>query len=324
MASLAGRIEEVVSFERPDLLHVHSPVLNALPALLKGRKLGIPLVYEIRAFWEDAAVNHGTYPHNSLKYRLARSIETWACNKVDQVAVLCNGLKYDLQKRKIPQDKITVIFNGIDISHFNKAGPDQEYLQSWKLAGKKVVGFIGSFYHYEGLDLLVEAFSRLTSTRSDVVLLLVGGGKSRLQLVDQLRRLNLTDKVLMPGRIPHERIPGVYALIDVLAYPRYSMRLTELVTPLKPLEAMAMGAAVAASDVGGHRELVRHGKTGLLFSPNDVSDLLKAIERLLDDDVLRLELKENAVRWVRQRHTWEKTASAYSDMYLNALQQRQN
>jgi glycosyltransferase involved in cell wall biosynthesis len=129
------------------------------------------------------------------------------------------------------------------------------------LEGKKVVGFIGSFYRYEGLDLLVRAFEDVASRNANAMLLLVGGSETETELINLASALGLGSGVIMPGRIPHERIPGVYAMVDVLAYPRYSMRLTELVTPLKPLEAMAMGKALIASDVGGHKELIHNGET---------------------------------------------------------------
>jgi glycosyltransferase involved in cell wall biosynthesis len=125
----------------------------------------------------------------------------------------------------------------------------------------------------------------------------------------------LKDSVVMPGRIPHERIAGVYSLIDILAYPRYSMRLTELVTPLKPLEAMAMGKAFVASDVGGHRELIRDGETGLLFRAGSTDALVACLEKIINDRKLRTDLQANAVKWVNNHHTWQKTTSVYSDVY---------
>lgn len=319
MISLGRRIREVIEMEKPDLLHAHSPVLNAIPALWAGHKLGIPTVYEIRAFWEDAAVDHGTYTEGSWKYRLTRYIETWVCRKADQVGVLCQGLKNDLIKREIPSEKLTVVYNGIDADAFRVCEPDGEYQNAWELNGKKVIGFIGSFYRYEGLDLLVKAFARLAVGRPDVRLLLVGGGEMGAELKAQITQLNIREKVVMPGRIPHDRIPGVYSLVDILAYPRYSMRLTDLVTPLKPLEAMAMGKALVASDVGGHKELIRHSETGILFPAGDASALTESLKKLLDDQVFCQNLGENGAAWVRQEHTWEKTTAVYPDIYAKAM-----
>src|SRR5208283_1093791 len=312
MKFLARRIEEVARIEKPDVLHAHSPVLNALPALWVGRKLGIPVVYEIRAFWEDAAVDHRTYSQDSWKYKMVRALETWACRQATQVAVLCNGLKKDLVGRGIPEEKLTVVSNGINPEDFRPHDPDAELARSLGISGKKVLGFIGSFYRYEGLDLLIEAVAKLSATRDDLVLLLVGGGEMEAELRDQIEKMKLQGRVVLPGRIPHEKIPSIYSLIDILVYPRYSMRLTELVTPLKPLEAMAMAKPLVASDIGGHRELIIEGSTGLLFKPGDVSSLVKVLERLLDDAGLRNKLALQASHWVCENQTWAKTSSVYS------------
>lgn len=319
MAALAKRLDEVVRLEKPDILHAHSPALNVLPALWISRKFGIPVVYEIRAFWEDAAVDHGTYKEKSWKYRTVRFLETWACKRVDQVAVICCGLKDDLAERGISLEKIAVVFNGINVDYFKTCEPDQEYRDAWGLGGKKIIGFIGSFYRYEGLDLLVKAFKNIACSNPNVCLLLVGGGEMEEELRVQVKGLRLEDRVIMPGRIDHNRVPGIYALTNILVYPRYSIRLTELVTPLKPLEAMAMGKALVASDIGGHRELIRHGQTGLLFRPGDVLALSDALRRLLNDDGLRQYLQTQGSIWVREAHTWDKTTEVYEEFYDRAL-----
>lgn len=319
MISLARRIQEVIELEKPDILHVHSPILNAIPALWVGRKRGISVVYEIRAFWEDAAVDHGTYSEDSWKYKLVRLIETWICRKADQIIVLCNGIKEDLMRRGIPSEKIMIVFNGINANYFKACDPDMEYMKAWRLDGKKVIGFIGSFYRYEGLDLLIDAFAQILASIPDAVLLLVGGGEMEQELKEQIEGSNLSEKAIMTGPIPHDRIAGVYALIDILVYPRYSMRLTELVTPLKPLEAMATGKALIASDVGGHKELIRHEETGLLFPAGDVFALTESMKRLLNDQDLRRNLERQGNEWVRQHHTWEKTTAVYIEMYAKAL-----
>lgn len=317
--ALARRIAEAAAVESPELLHAHSPVLTALAALRVAKRLGIPVVYEIRAFWEDAAVDHRTYAEGSWKYRLTRAAETWACRRVDRITVLCSGLEDDLAARGIPRERMTVIGNGIDLARFAPAAPDEEYRDRWNLRGKRVVAFIGSFYRYEGLDLLLAAFARLRERFPDLVVLLVGGGEMEEELRDRARELGVSDGVVFSGRIPHERIPGVYALADVLAYPRYSMRLTQLVTPLKPLEAMAMRKAIVASDVGGHRELIQDGRTGVLFRPGDAESLAEALARLLGDPALRSRLEEAGRTWVAAERTWAKTTEPYAAVYAGAL-----
>lgn len=322
MNRLYRRICEVASLEHPDILHAHSPILNGIPALWAGRRLRIPVVYEIRAFWEDAAVDHGTYSHNSWKYRLVRLAETSVCHHASQIGILCEGLKQDLIQRGIPEGKITVVSNGIDPEEFADGEADVEYQQEWDLNGKEVVGFLGSFYRYEGLDLLVDAFAQIADRRKNARLLLVGGGETEAELRDQIQNLGLQDRVILPGRIPHERICDVYALCDVLAYPRNSARITELVTPLKPLEAMAAGKALVASNIGGHRELIQPGQTGILFPPRDRQALARSIEELLNDRQLRQTLGEHARRWVHREHSWAKTTAVYEHIYHTALVDR--
>jgi PEP-CTERM/exosortase A-associated glycosyltransferase len=317
--SLAKRIEKVASIEKPALLHAHSPVLNVIASLWAARRLRIPVVYEIRAFWEDAAVDHGTYSANSWKYKMVRSMETSACRRAAQIAVLCNGIKEDLIQRGISPEKLSIVYNGINPQDFSALAPDPEFAQQLRIVGKKVLGFVGSFYRYEGLDLLVNAFAKLCENRDDLVLLLVGGGETEKELRGQVAKRSLQNRVIIPGRFPHEDVPRIYSLIDILVYPRYSMRLTELVTPLKPLEAMAMTKPLVASDIGGHRELIQNESTGLLFKPGDVSALAETLERLLDDAALRAKLATQGNNWVRENHTWSKTTAIYSTVYERAL-----
>jgi len=266
MKALGQRLEQVARIVEPDIIHAHSPVLNALPALKVGRKLGIPVVYEIRAFWEDAAVDHGTTNQGSLRYRATRGLETRAIQRADHVFTICEGLCADIVARGVPSSKVTVIPNAVNVESFQLGSPpDPVLLAKLGLTGSTVIGFIGSFYGYEGLDLLVAALPQLLQARPDVKLLLVGGGSQEANLRQQAQTLGVADKVVFAGRVPHQDVNKYYDLIKVLAYPRHPMRLTELVTPLKPLEAMAQGQLFVASDVGGHKELVQHNQTGVLF-----------------------------------------------------------
>lgn len=312
MRATEQRLEEVARQIRPDLLHAHSPVLNAIPALKVGRRLGIPVVYEVRAFWEDAAVDHGTTTEGSLRYRLTRRLETHALRRADHVFTICEGLRSDIVARGIPSTKVTVIPNAVDIDAFEPGGaPDEALKARLGLASCTVVGFIGSFYAYEGLDLLLDALPAMLAERPEVRLLLVGGGPQDAALKAQAQRLGLQDRVVFTGRVPHAEVQRYYDLVDVLAYPRHSMRLTELVTPLKPLEAMAQGRLLVASDVGGHRELIRDGETGVLFQAGRADALAQAVVGLLGrrDDWPRL--RANGRRFVETERNWRVSASHY-------------
>ncbi|WP_323004494.1 TIGR04063 family PEP-CTERM/XrtA system glycosyltransferase [Denitromonas sp.] len=316
MKAIEQRLDALVADIRPDILHAHSPVLNVLPALRVGRRHGIPVVYEIRAFWEDAAVDHGSTQEGSVRYRLTRALETHALRNVDHVFTICEGLRKDIVARGIAADKVTVIPNAVDITQFQPSGvPDAALKASLGLAGCDVVGFIGSFYAYEGLDLLLEAFPRMLARRPDLRLLLVGGGPQEERLRAQAEALGIADKVVMPGRVPHGEVKRYYDLIDVLAYPRHAMRLTELVTPLKPLEAMAQGRIFVASDVGGHRELIRDGETGVLFPAGNAGALSDAVCALFERRGQWPAMGVAGRRFVEEVRNWKNSVANYVPAY---------
>ena len=320
MSALTNRLQTVVDQVRPDIIHAHSPVLNALPALKVGRRNGIPVVYEIRAFWEDAAVDHGSTREGSLRYRATRALETRAIRQAGHVFTICEGLRSDIVDRGVPSTKVTVIPNAVDVQGFQLAQAAEPALQArWGLQGRTVVGFIGSFYAYEGLDLLVAALPLLLKSRPDIVLLLVGGGPQDAALKAQAQALGLGDHVVFTGRVPHAEVNRYYDLIDVLAYPRHSMRLTELVTPLKPLEAMAQGHLFVASDVGGHKELIRHGETGWLFKADDVNALSEAILDMLQHRARWPELRANGRQFVETVRNWRNSVVNYEAPYQALL-----
>lgn len=312
---LASRIQQVVDLERPDILHAHSPVLNAMAAQRVAKKNNLPLAYEIRAFWEDAAVDHGTYSELGLKYRLVHFLESLNCKKVAQVFTICEGLKQDLLTRGIPESKITIIPNAIDAEAFLRVERDTKLSAQWGLDYSFVLGFIGSFYHYEGLDLLLQAVARLKAEMPQIKVLLVGGGSMEGDLRNLAQQLDIVDRVVFTGRLPHDQMPAMYSLIDVLVLPRKSMRLTELVTPLKPLESMAMKKPVLASDVGGHRELIQDRKTGFLFQAGSVDALQQSIQQLYAEPDLLRQCTDNAFIGVNNTRTWQANSLLYRKVY---------
>lgn len=316
MKRLEQRLLEVAQKVQPQIIHAHSPVLNAVPALRVGKRLGLPVVYEVRAFWEDAAVDHGTTSEGSLRYRLTRRLETWALKNADHVTTICEGLRSDIVARGIPAEKVTVIPNAVDIESFNiGAQADEQLKKSLGLAGTTVIGFIGSFYAYEGLDLLLDALPGMLYQQSDIRLLLVGGGPQDSALKAQAKRLGVEDKIVFTGRVPHQEVQRYYDLIDILAYPRHSMRLTELVTPLKPLEAMAQGRVLVASDVGGHKELIADGITGVLFRAGDANSLSNAILRLLEQRNQWPMIRTAGRKFVEEERNWQNSVSRYQAIY---------
>jgi PEP-CTERM/exosortase A-associated glycosyltransferase len=296
-----------------DILHAHSPALNGLAAARAAHRLGLPLVYEIRAFWEDAAVGNGTGSEGSAKYRLTRALENYVISQADAVAVICEGLKNDLVARGVAPRKITISPNGVDLELFGSPPPaDAELAADLGLTGKDVIGYIGSFYDYEGLDDLIAAMPLM---QNEAHLLLVGGGPMEEALRAQSKASPCADRIHFAGRVSHEQVERYYSLVDILAYPRKRMRLTDLVTPLKPLEAMAQGRLVAASDVGGHKELIEHNKTGTLFAADDPLDLAKSINRLFDNRANWDGIRATARQFVNEERSWQKNIYRYDPVY---------
>ncbi|MFP5382190.1 MAG: TIGR04063 family PEP-CTERM/XrtA system glycosyltransferase [Gammaproteobacteria bacterium] len=323
MAAIHKRLLPLARELRPDVIHAHSPVLDAVPAIRVGRTLGIPVVYEIRAFWEDAAVDHGSTKEGSLRYKLTRALETWAVKNADAVTVICEGLRGDLVERGIDPRKITVIPNAVDIDQFEMGGrPDPALKMRLGLGTSRVLGFIGSFYAYEGLDLLIAALPAILKQMPDVKVLLVGGGPQDTALKQQVMRLDLKDRVIFTGRVPHAEVNRYYDLVDVLVYARHPMRLTDLVTPLKPLEAMAQGRLMVASDVGGHKELIEDGRTGVLFRAGDVDDLAAKVTALLGNEAGWDALKQAGRRFVETERNWAASVARYHGVYGGLVGQR--
>ena len=321
IGALARRVEALAREWRPDVLHAHSPVLDGFAALRVGKKLGIPVIYEIRAFWEDASVGNGTGREGSLRYWLTKKLETHAVKAADAVAVICEGLRGDLIARGIDPAKITVSPNGVDLDLFGDPPPRDDALADTLgiAANDAVIGYIGSFYDYEGIDDLLASMPALVAVQPKARLLLIGGGPMEAALKAQAAASSAAAQIHFVGRVPHQEVERYYSLIDILAYPRKKMRLTDLVTPLKPLEAMVQGKLVAASDVGGHRELIEDGVTGTLFVPDNPEAIAEALAKLLENRGIWADRRRTARIFVETHRNWSSNILRYEPVYQRLL-----
>lgn len=314
--SLKKRLRQILKTEKIDVIHAHSPVLNGMAAIKVGKEFNIPVLYEIRAFWEDASVSHGNCREGDMRYQLTRGMETKVVQEADAVTVICNGLKQDLISRGIAAEKITLIPNAVDITKFSGTSkPDPELKTRLGLDGAITLGFIGSFYDYEGLDILLESLPFILNENPNVKLLLVGGGPEDENLKEMVRERALEGHVTFTGRVPHDKVQDYYNQVDIFVYPRKKMRLTDLVTPLKPLEAMAQHKLVAASDIGGHNELIEDGKTGVLFKPDDALELAKTIIGLLNEKERWPQMIATARKYVEEVRNWDNSIANYSAVF---------
>ncbi len=322
MAALGRRVLDLHAEAPVSVIHAHSPILCGLPAHAAARHLGVPSVYEIRAFWEDAAEPRGRGRRGSLRYGALRGLETRLGLSVDAVVAIGEGIRRDLLARGLPDDRVVVVPHGVDTARFAPRPRDEALAARHGFRGKVVVAYLGTLFRFEGVSLLLSALRRLLAVRDDVRGLVVGGGEAEAELHAQHARLGLGDRVVLTGAVPPGEAAGLYALADVVAYPRERHRLTELTTPQKPLEAMSAGKLVVASDVGGMRELIRDGETGLLFRAGSTPELEVALLRAVADGDLRRRTGERARAHVVEHRDWRTVAARYLDVYAAAAERR--
>lgn len=307
------RIASHLQHEPAKIIHTHSPCLNGVAAL--GRR--IPVVYEMRSSWEDAAVSVGATQDGSMRYRMSKTLETYVANRADAVVVICRGLKTELTTRGIPDEKITVVPNALSEHMFAKPDEDMvsEVRNRYSLNGCKVIGFFGSFFEWEGVDNLIKAMPAVLDSVPNARLLIAGGGRQESTLHDLAAELGLAGNVSFAGRVEHDEIGACYAAADVMAYPRLSDRLTDMVTPLKPLEAMAQRTVVVASDVGGHKELVVDGETGILFKSGSHEDLAQKLVEVLSQPDMIHDITTQALDYVKRERRWSSVVERYLPVY---------
>jgi PEP-CTERM/exosortase A-associated glycosyltransferase len=318
--SLSKRLGEVAGRVEPDIIHAHSPSLNGLAALWSRRSNRIPLVYEVRALWEDGAVTLGTAREGGWRYRATRALETYVLRRCDAVTTICEGLRREIVQRGVAESRVTVIPNGVDVDGFGVAARhDHDFAETLGLRGGPILGYIGSFNTYEGLNVLLRALPLILVHHPRAQVVFVGGGSEEEALKRLSRDLHIAGHVVFTGWVANDAVGQYYQAFDVLVYPRQPSRLTELVTPLKPLEAMAQGRLVVASDVGGHRELIRDGETGLLFRAGDHASLAETVvEALARPDRVRA-IRDAAGRFVAAERTWAASVARYAAVYEGLL-----
>lgn len=309
------RLRWLAKKEKPFVIHGASNHWNGLAAVVAARKLGIPSVYEVRGLWEVTRGSRNPEWAEGGMYKFIAAMERDAAKSADRVITITQALADELVRRGVSPDKITIVPNGVDSDRFRVMPRDQELAEELGLVGKTVIGYIGSLLDYEGIDLLLDAAERLKVKRDDFALLLVGDGAEREELEEDAARRGLTDVVTFTGRVPHEDVESYYSLVDIAPFPRHALPVCEMVSPLKPLEAMAMGKAVLGSNVQAIQEMIDDGKTGLLHEKDNLASLTAQLERLLDDPDLRNELGKNAREWVSSERNWDALTCRIDTLY---------
>jgi PEP-CTERM/exosortase A-associated glycosyltransferase len=317
--AMRRRVEEAISEERPDIVHVHSPAYNGVAALRAARRNRVPCVYEMRAVWEDAAVDRGKFGAGGILYRASRFLESYVLKRVDAVVTICQGLRGEVLSRGIPQSRVFVVPNAVEAGRFQPLQRNAALAESLGIRSGPVFAFLGSLFNYEGVEDLLDAVPDVLARHPETQFLVVGGGEREAQVREQVARLGRNNSIIYRPRVPHHEINAYYSVADWLVYPRRSVRLTELVTPLKPLEAMAMCKAVIASDIGGHREMVEHDKTGLLYRAGDRAALVETLSRAAGELGLPARLACSGREYVLRERNWTSVSRNYEPAYAAAL-----
>jgi PEP-CTERM/exosortase A-associated glycosyltransferase len=312
--ALWRQIQRVYRARPFELMHAHSPSLCGLAAMLFALQTGIPFVYEVRAFWEDAAVDAGKYAPGSWKYRLTRALESLVLRRASAVTTIASYLKTDIEKRRGKRGRVFLVPNGVDCDHFHSSPPDEQLTAALGLGKTPVIGFIGSFYRFEGLNILLQSLARLKAQGVAYQAVLVGGGEMEAAWKQMATELKLTE-VQFTGRVPHADVLRYYSVIDIFVYPRLKEQITELVTPLKPLEAMAMGKLALGSDVGGIRERLDHGKGGLLFPAENPDALAQLLKNILNHPNDYKALMAAGKEIANNKYSWSSHIVRYQKIY---------
>jgi PEP-CTERM/exosortase A-associated glycosyltransferase len=321
---LRDRILEVIDSHPVRIVYAHSPALCGLAALQAARKRKLPFVYEIRAFWEDAAADQKGRNVSLLRSRLTRELETFVVQRADAVAAIAWPLLADLEARGIPSDKLFHVPNAVDVERFVPKHGSVDLRREFGLGSDPIFVFFGSLYRYEGISWLIHAAAELRRRGKKFEILIIGRGEDQSAILNAVSECGAKAYVHMIDHVPHDQISRYYSVADVAVYPRRSIRLTELVTPLKPLEAMALKIPVLASRVGGICELVEHERTGLLFEPESIAEFCSQAERLISSPSLCESLAENGREFVLRERNWNTVAQRYQRIYEFVLSSKRD
>lgn len=307
--------ERIVRRDRPAVLHAASNHWNGLAVAELARRYDLPSVYEVRGLWELTRASREPGYVNSQHYRSRVAIEAQAANACDRVITITDALAAEMVDRGVPADKITVVPNGVDTSRFSPLERDVELEDKLNLRDRTVIGYVGSVLDYEGIDLLIEAAERISGSREDVAFLIVGDGTAFPEIREQVISSGLEESVILTGRVPHDQVASYYSLIDICPFPRRPLPVCEIVSPLKPFEALAMGKAIIGANVAAISEIIDDGNTGVLFEKGNIDSLEEGLIRLVDDKHLRQSVGAAGLEWVRAERDWAKLGGRVDALY---------
>lgn len=308
-------IKKVAKKHKVDIIHSHAIFFCGIPSILVARRLKIPHIYEVRSLWEERKKNLN--PKNlfiKVEYYFVKFLETMTMKKSDHIVVINKNLKEDLIKRKIDKNKITEIHNAVNLDFINNQKIKCEIVK--QEIKTKTIGYIGSISPIEGLDDLIKVIKNINeSLDKKLQLHIFGGGKD--SEVNKIKELTIKDQnIIYYGNIQRNEIYKAYKKIDIIVNPRKKSKLTDSVTPLKPLEAIGFEKIVIASNVGGMKELISDNITGFLFEADNQESLKKVILKVLSlSNSECLKIKNEALNYVIKQRSWKSNAFNYYNLY---------
>lgn len=306
---------------KPAIVHAASNYINGVTANFIARKFGLKSIYEVRGLWETTRASLDPAFAGSDAWRLYQRMETEACNNADRVICITDALRAELVRRGVDDGKIDVVPNGVDTRRFRPVEPDRALAAELGFdLSRPVIGYVGSLVGYEGIDDLLHALSLLRDGGgTPPQALIVGQGEMLEPLKALARELGMADIVRFTGAVPHHEVERYYSLVSIAPFPRKPLPVCEMVSPLKPFEAMAMEKCVVVSSVAALAEIVEANRTGLIHDKGSVQSLAAMLRQLIDDDTMRRGLGEAGRRWVVENRDWRRMGERVSDIYQGLL-----
>lgn len=310
---LAGIIRK----EAPGIIHAASGYKGyelATMADTLSRHFSIPWIYEVRSFHEHTWTNDHFQAETSIHTKLRMDKENSLMQKANHVVTISESMKEAIIKRGIPEEKITVVPNAVDTTYFKPKKKSAKLINSLGVKNKSVIGYISNMSYREGHDVLIKAFKTISKEVTDAVLLLVGNGREKENLEKLVNELGLEEKVIFTGNVDHSLIKEYYALIDLFVVPRRRDYAADLVTPLKPYEAMGMKIPLLMSDRAALKEIIGEDR-GFIFKTEDEEDLANVAIGCLNDPSECKRRANIAHEWLIANRTWEMNAEIYKQLY---------
>lgn len=320
-ARLQLQVEELLKLAlkvRPAVLHTTTHFVNGLVVRAVAGSLGIPWIYEVRGQLADTwASTRDEDAKRSERYNKFVAREAEVMKSAGAVATLGEAMRERILEAGVPLQDTLLLPNAVGGDFMNEPDAPAEVRQRLGLpADGTFIGTVSSLVDYEGLDDLLRAFALLAPQHPDLCCLIVGDGVAGPALKRLAVELGLGERVLFPGRIPREQAHMYHQALDVFVVPRKDFPVTRMVTPLKPVEALASGRPVVFSDLPALHEVVREGVDGFSACAGDPQDLARVLGRLLQDEAGRTAMGCEGRRFSVAARTWTALAGTTAKTYM--------